>query len=322
MCLYFDGKHQNHLNNLNHHIFICGMPRSGTTVLMRFLYDTEQFASLTYRDMPFIISPNLWSIISKRIKSGQKIERAHRDKIFINLDSPEALEEIFWRVKLNKEYIFKNKLISHNVDEFTLNEYKNFVSLILYKYKKKLCLSKNNNNILRLESILKAFPNSIIIIPFRDPAQQANSLLKQHKNFKEIQKENKFIKNYMSYLAHHEFGEIHRPFEFVKGTETNLNSNSIEYWLEQWINTYNYLSQKKFANNNNILYLDYEYFCNQPNQILKKLLKKINPSNILVDNNFSIHKSLNKIEIKESAILLKSIEIYDKLKKLCNNSFK
>ena len=175
------------LDNLKSHLFICGLPRSGTTILMRSLYDTKQFASLTYRDMPFVISPNLWSKISNRIKSKPQRERIHGDNISINIDSPEALEEVFWRVKLQKNYIYPNKLIKHEADEFTINEFKNFVSLILYKYKKNFYLSKNNNNLLRLESIIKAFPNCLILIPFRDPVQQANSLLTLHKNFTKIQ---------------------------------------------------------------------------------------------------------------------------------------
>ena len=41
------------------HIFITGLPRSGTTSLLNFLYSSNQYASLTYRNMPFVLSPNL-----------------------------------------------------------------------------------------------------------------------------------------------------------------------------------------------------------------------------------------------------------------------
>ena len=92
-------------DNLAPHIFICGMPRSGTTMLMRYIYETQEFASLTYRDMPFITSPNLWSKISNKIKTKAEIERAHGDKISININSPEALEEIFWKVKMQKKFV-------------------------------------------------------------------------------------------------------------------------------------------------------------------------------------------------------------------------
>ena len=85
------------------HVFVCGLPRSGTTILMRSLYETGQFASLTYRDMPFVVSPNLWSKISdSNIKPMSAKERLHGDNVKVNIDSPEALEEVFWRVKFKK----------------------------------------------------------------------------------------------------------------------------------------------------------------------------------------------------------------------------
>ena len=43
------------------HIFITGLPRSGTTILLEFLYQGKEFASLTYADMPFILAPNLFN---------------------------------------------------------------------------------------------------------------------------------------------------------------------------------------------------------------------------------------------------------------------
>ena len=309
-------------NNSKSHIFVCGLPRSGTTILMNTLYDTGQFASLTYRDMPFVISPNLWSKISSRdITSMPAKERLHGDSIKVNIDSPEALEEVFWRVKSNKQYIYSNKLKIHEADEETINEYRNFVLLILNKYKKKFYISKNNNNILRLESIIKAFPNCLVIIPFRDPIQQANSLLIQHKNFTQIQKQDKFVKKYMAYLVHHEFGIIHRPYEFFENSETSFDNNSIEYWLMQWINAYSYLSQKKFTDNKNILYLNYEYWCENSQNVLKKISSKIKLDNSHFINNLKLKKSIKKVEIKENSIVSKSRNIFNNLNAINNESF-
>ena len=39
------------------HIFITALPRSGTTSLLNFLFLSDEFASLTYRNMPFLLSP-------------------------------------------------------------------------------------------------------------------------------------------------------------------------------------------------------------------------------------------------------------------------
>ena len=296
------------------HIFVSGLPRSGTTILMRSLYETGLFASLTYRDMPFVVSPNLWSkISSSKIKSKEAKQRAHGDNININIDSPEALEEIFWRMKLKKKYIFFDKLTIHEADEETINEYKNFVSLILYKYNKKLYLSKNNNNLLRLESIIKAFPNCLILIPFRDPLQQANSLLFQHQNFTKMQNEDKFVKKYMSYLVHHEFGVLHRPYEFTKNIKQEFDNNSLEYWLNLWINAYSYLSQKKFSEKKNIMYVNYEYLCENPQRVFKNIVKKTNLYALPFEKNYEFKLSFKTIETEKSSLLLNAGKIFEKL---------
>ena len=98
----------------NNHIFINGLARSGSTILMRSIFDTKEFSSLTYRDMPFIISPNIWSLISKKLKKKNATQRLHGDNIFIDLDSPEQLEEAFWKLKDDK-LIGKNELKSYQV---------------------------------------------------------------------------------------------------------------------------------------------------------------------------------------------------------------
>ena len=69
-----------------------------------------------------------------------------------------------------------------------MEDYKEFINLVLIKYNKENYLTKNNNNILRLSSIRDNFPNSLIIIPFRDPINQSFSLMNQHILFSRIQK--------------------------------------------------------------------------------------------------------------------------------------
>ncbi len=51
---------------INSHVFITALPRSGTTSLLNFLYSSNDYASLTYRYMPFILSPNLSKFFIKK----------------------------------------------------------------------------------------------------------------------------------------------------------------------------------------------------------------------------------------------------------------
>ena len=48
-------------------VFVSGLARSGTTIIMRKLYETGKFRCLTYNDMPFVLMPGIWHKIKKRI---------------------------------------------------------------------------------------------------------------------------------------------------------------------------------------------------------------------------------------------------------------
>ena len=203
-------------SNLNH-VFISGLPRSGSTSILNFLYSSNLFGSLKYLHMPFLLSPNL----SKKLKKKEikNFERYHGDGIYFSLDSPESFDEVFFK---NSGYLIKNELA-------------NFINLILNCENKKLYLSKNNNNLTRINLIKSILPNSIFIIPIREPIQQSYSLFNQHQNFLKLQKKDNFMIKYMNYLGHNEFGYNHIPW-----SKPNLytNPNNINYWLEQWIMFY------------------------------------------------------------------------------------
>ncbi len=229
--------------NITDNVFITGLARSGTTTLLNALYKSNKYCSLTYQDMPFILSPNLWSKLYKSTFPISENERAHGDGIKINNQSPEAFEEVFWQIFQNDD---------------NLNDYKKYVSLICKKYKKNHYLCKNNQNIKRIEKILKCYPNSKVIIPFRDPLQHANSLFFQHKKFIELQKEDKFIRNYMFWIGHREFGIDYKPFK-INGLKF-CDINNFNHWIEQWYLSYEFLSNYKGLNN--VKFICYEDLCN------------------------------------------------------------
>ena len=81
-------------NDIN--VFVAGLARSGTTVLLNAIYNTDQFSSLSYQDMPFVLAPNLWSRLSFNKQDPNLVERAHGDGIKVSTESPEAFEEVFW----------------------------------------------------------------------------------------------------------------------------------------------------------------------------------------------------------------------------------
>ena len=225
-----------------HHVFVSGLARAGTTILMRRLYESGQFGSLTYRDMPFVLAPNLWSKMNRAsFKEKQLEERAHGDGILVDYDSPEALEEVFWKARCDSDYIHNDSLAPMTASEEVIDDFRTYVSLIMHKTNNNRYLSKNNNNILRLGALVEAFPKATILIPFRQPEQQAYSLLKQHRMFCQRHNKDEFSRRYMSWLAHHEFGSDHRPFRFDERATDANGTDTIDYWLETWIQVYTYL---------------------------------------------------------------------------------
>lgn len=259
------------------HVFISGLARAGTTILMRTLYETNQFQSLTYRDMPFVLMPRLWHPIAKSfLKEGGSQERAHGDGISIDYHSPEAFEEIFWRTFTEQPYILHDRMIPPEIGGALIKRFQLYVNHLLEysgECPKIRYLSKNNNNVLRLNSIRKAFADSIIIIPFRDPVSQAASLLAQHQRFCAIHRKDKFSYHYMNWLGHHEFGLSHKPFCFAKNVGVlapDFESDNINYWLRLWIDTYKYL-----INNapNHSVFVCFEELGDPDNKMLKNVFE-------------------------------------------------
>jgi hypothetical protein len=254
------------------HIFVTSLPRSGTTSILNFIYSSEQYASLTYKSMPFILSPNFSKLFHK--KNIPAKERLHGDGIIFDINSPEALDEIFFNYD----------------DEFIKNELVNYIQLILLSEKKDKYLSKNNLNFKRIDLIKSILPNSKFIIPIREPLQHAYSLLNQHLNFIRLQKKDDFIKRYMNYLGHNEFGLNHKswnkPINFK-------DLNEINYWLEQWCLFYQNIL-KRYQSYNDCYFVIYEELVDR--NYVKLLLEKIS-LNQNEKLNLNYFKNSNKKEI-------------------------
>ncbi|MCB2263586.1 MAG: sulfotransferase [Candidatus Thiosymbion ectosymbiont of Robbea hypermnestra] len=257
------------------HVFVSGLARAGTTALLRALYGSGEFASLTYRDMPFVLAPNIWARIGRgsRHRPAER-ERAHGDGIRIGIHSPEALEEVFWRV-FGGDYIRQDRLVSIQPSDAAIAAFRAYVGLVNRRYGKQRYLSKNNNNILRLTGLARAFPNAVILIPFRDPGEQARSLLTQHHRFLARHRSDRFAQKYMTWLAHHEFGGDHRPFEWGVAARAKHTPTEPEYWLAQWIGLYGFLLERIPEDDERYLFVGYELLCGRSSEVWGNLCARL-----------------------------------------------
>lgn len=302
------------------HVFVSGLARAGTTIIMRRLHETGRFRSLTYRDMPFVLCPNLWKRISTPSrKKTEAVERAHGDRLKVDVDSPEALDEVFWRVFIGPDYIKDDHLCAHAVDSEHIDKFRRYVSCILESQnpadRKARYLSKNNNNVLRLNAIHAAFPGAIIVIPFRDPVQHANSLLEQHLRFSRLQSEDKFTRSYMSWLAHHEFGLEHKPFWFDRDRPFKASrhpASSINYWLELWLGAYAWLLANRPDTS---ILVSYEDLCADPavwNRMLKRLDLQTDGATPMTELARAQHKEVAGLD---PGLATSSRALYDQLRR-------
>ena len=291
-------------------IYVCGYPRSGTTVVTNFLNQTKKFSSYIYRDMPLILSPILWSKFSRIYYRGFKeFKRKHQDAMNINLDYSDSFEEVIWNNFKEKKNFFEIYL-------------KN-IKKISFLRQKKNYLSKSNQNLSRIETIISNIPNAKFLIIFRNPVSQLKSLLKVNKIFFNEIQENKYFLKELDFLGHYEFGP-NRKFIFDNLKNINdirnnwsIGNYALSYLLE-WCDVYE-MVLKKYSYQKKIKLVNYDSLKNnveyEINDILefsgisldkKELEYSLNifnfkadttQNNVLDENDFELKNKINDAKV-------------------------
>lgn len=259
----------------DHPVFIAGLPRAGTTHLLNILATSEELATNSYRDMPFVLAPLLWDRFSRRFrKPGVLQERPHGDGVTVGYDSPEAFEEAVWLT------FWPQKYRSNRIDLWTASdrdpEFEAFFAQHMCKVAAlragegrsraaRRYLSKNNANIARLRLLPTVFPNCRIVVPFRDPLSHALSLQSQHRRFRRIHAEDSFARRYMSALGHFEFGADLKPIAFGS---TFGSPNDPTFWLRYWIAVHEFFET---TDSDSIVFVDYADLCDHPEHVVLRL---------------------------------------------------
>jgi len=310
-------------------VFVTGMPRSGTTLILELLYNTREFSTFTYRHMPFILSPVIWSGISGYYQKKSILkERSHGDGMQVSFDSPEAFEEVIWLVYLRNEIVKPDYLLPLGPDECTpafVRAMRDSIRKLLYlgqsaqgsstdlRY-----LSKNNANISRIKILSELFPNSTIIVPFRHPLAHTASLMRQHDRFLKEQSADLFTMRYMRWLGHYEFGKNFKPINFddwLGGLDAPYDAN-VDFWLEYWSRAYQYLLNNK---TNNVVFVDYDKLIETREQVLADLAECIGMHDVkkLVGQSYRLRKPKSELitstECSKNAYQL-ACEIHEQLR--------
>lgn len=273
-------------------IFVTSLARGGTTALLNALTLMPGIATHTYRDMPFLTAPVLWNrLAGGAARSVTRRDRAHGDGLTIDLESPEAFEEVIWKMHWPKKYgtdgiALWTEADRDNVADRFLSDH--MAKIIRARFGQsptppvRYC-SKNNANIGRLAYLPGAFPGCEIIIALRHPARHAASLHRQHLNFLSLQEKDEFVQKYMSDIGHFEFGQIYAPLKFPGFDASRYDPESPNHWLEYWVSAF-LTVEERLASGQRLILVKQDSLRENPQATMVKLAARLKTSSN--DQNF------------------------------------
>jgi len=270
---------------LKNPIYITGLARSGTTILLEMLSKHPKLGTHQYKHLVLPYLPYWFGLMLNKLKiSTESFERFHQDRIIIDQDSPEAVEEIIWQkffTNLHNEKVSNILSPDLNHPKFELF-YQNHIQKLLMGQKANRYLAKNNYNITRLEYLLKLFPKARFLIMVRNPINQIASLIKQHNLFLKMEDKNPYMTDWLRLLGHHEFGvglkcinignteQLCKIKELMRKKKTNVKA-----WAYYWDYLYNYIANLLETSSklrNATLVVRYTDLCENSDETINKIL--------------------------------------------------
>ena len=272
--------------NFDRPIYITGLARAGTTIILEMLNKYPDLAAHQYKHflipyLPYLIE----QIFKKNIIFTKSFERLHKDGIIVTYKSPEVIEEIFWQKFFDDIHNENNSnVISGSVSNPKFESfYRNHIRKLLLSQDCSRYLAKNNYNVTRLEYLLRLFPNSKFLLIIRNPVDHIASLIKQTKLFIKLEQEIPLLKDWLRIIGHHEFGN-HQVCINVGNTELirkirKLWRNKKTYvkgWAYYWSSIYDFIANHLDTNKNlkkATLIVRYDDLCETPAKIIDQILE-------------------------------------------------
>ncbi len=267
-------------------VFVTGLARSGTTLLLELLSSIDGMATHRYRDFPLLMTPYFWNRYLDFVPVNQQpLERAHRDRILITRENPEAMEEPLWHA------YFPHLHSRNDLHRLTLRDANpEFEQFYLAHLRKILLirqgtryLAKGNYHVTRMEYLIHLFPDAHFVVPIRHPLTHVHSLVRQHQLFCDYAAADPRVPRYLEAAGHFEFGPQRLPIRLdgVQGDRIlDAWANGEEYvgYAIQWKELYGFvqtLRQEHPQLKERIHLVRYEDLCADPHQTLRQLMERI-----------------------------------------------
>jgi hypothetical protein len=266
-------------------VYISGVARAGSTILLESLARHPDLASHRYRDYPPVFTPYWWNRFLERVpqREAAPAERTHRDGIAITPDSPEAFEEVIWMAFFPdlhdpaQSAVLSGEARHPEFEAF----YRDHIRKLVRVRGGRRYLSKDNYNVSRLEYLLELFPDARFVIPVRDPVWHIASLMKQHALFCRGEERHPEALRHMQRVGHFEFGLDRRPINvgdaalLARITDAWARGDEVEGWSRYWGYIYGHVADRLAANaalREASLVVRFEELCRSSHEVLKRTL--------------------------------------------------
>jgi Sulfotransferase family len=232
-------------------VYVTGLARAGTTILLEILARHHDTATHRYRDYPPVLTPWAWNRFVDRAarETHVAVERAHGDRIMVTPESPEAFEELLWMAFFPDLHDpDRSAVLDERVDRPAFEGfYRDHVRKLLLLRGGSRYLAKGNYNVTRLAYIQKIFPDARFVVPIRDPVRHVASLARQHERFTAAGAASDRVRRHMRRSGHFEFGldraAVHVGDDAAarRIREFWRDGREIEGWATYWALIYGHL---------------------------------------------------------------------------------
>ena len=236
-------------------IYVTGLARSGTTILLETLARHPHVATHRYRDFPMLFTPYAWNRWLELVPRKQEApaERSHGDGIVVTAESPEAFEEPLWMAFFPELHDATQSAVLDEETHHPLFErfYRDHIRKLLAVRGRRRYVAKGNYNVTRIGYLAKLFPEARFVIPVRDPVWHIASLMKQHRLFLDGQRDNPAAQRHLRRVGHFEFGEDRRPIRIGDGATTRdiaelwQAGEEVRGWARYWAQVHHHIADLK-----------------------------------------------------------------------------
>lgn len=271
--------------SLDRPIYISGLVRAGTTILIEMLSNHPAIANHRYLHMVNPYIPHwIQKVANMTFLFKKPVHRLHKDRILVTRESPEAVEEVFWQFFFDGVHDGgKSNILDSDTRHLAFEDfYRGHLKKLLVNQRASRYATKNNYNISRLEYLLSLFPDAKFLLVIRNPISHVASLMKQDRLFYEMEREDKRLLHWTKLIGHREFGSAKTVINLddpqtakeIKSLWAN-GGTAAKGWALYWAKVYGYLDQLLQQNHQLAeasLIIRYEDLCKNSVETLDKMV--------------------------------------------------